>query len=138
MDNIAISKAVENVYEWIESQGIDHTCTGCGDCCNFTEFDHLLFVTGVELVHFAESIGRENIKPMQNGICPYMTNGKCTVYKNRFAGCRIFQCKGDDEQQGEVMEKALAKLKQIGEKFGVDYSYMDLARGLESLDNFDV
>ncbi|MCF7956239.1 MAG: YkgJ family cysteine cluster protein [Phycisphaerae bacterium] len=129
-----ISKAVEEVYDWIESQGIDHTCTGCGDCCNFTEYDHLLFVTGVELIHFAEAIGRENIKAMPNGICPYMTDGKCTVYKSRFAGCRIFQCKGNDEQQGEVMEKALAKLKLIGEKFGVDYSYIDLARGLESLE----
>lgn len=133
MDNVAISKAVDEVYRWIESQGIEHTCTGCGDCCNFTEFDHLLFVTSVELIHFAESIGRKNIKPMQNGICPYMEQGKCTVYKSRFAGCRIFQCKGSDEQQGEVMEKALAKLKQIGEEFGVDYSYTNLARGLESL-----
>ena len=118
-----LSKAVEEVYQWIESQGIEHTCAGCGDCCNFTEFDHLLFVTGVELTHFAETIGPENIKPMQNGICPYMKDGKCTVYASRFAGCRIFQCKGDDAQQGEVMEKALAKLKDIGERFGVDYLF---------------
>ena len=134
MDNISISKAVEEVYLWIGSQGIEHACDGCGDCCNFTEFDHLLFVTGVELIHFAEAIGSENIKPMQNGICPYLTEGKCTVYKSRFAGCRIFQCKGNDNQQSEVMEKALAKLKQIGEEFGIDYSYTDLARGLYSIE----
>ena len=133
MDKFAISKAVDQVYRWIESQGIDHTCAGCGNCCNFTKYDHLLFVTSVELTHFAEAIGPENIKPMQNGICPYMAEGKCTVYKSRFAGCRIFQCKGNDEQQSEVMEKALAKLKQIGEEFGVDYLYMDLTRGLECL-----
>lgn len=133
MDKVEISKAVEDVYRWIESQGIDHTCTGCGDCCNFTEFDHRLYVTNVELIHFAENVGPENIKPMNNGICPYMSDGKCTVYNSRFAGCRIFQCKGSDEKQGEVMEKALAKLKQIGEDFGVDYLYADLARGLASL-----
>jgi Fe-S-cluster containining protein len=133
MDKTAISKAVEEVYAWIDSQGIDHTCSGCGDCCNFTEYDHRLFVTGVELTHFAEAMGTESIKPMQNGICPYMTDGKCTVYKSRFAGCRIFQCKGNDDQQGEVMEAALVKLKQIGEEFGVDYLYLDLARGLTKL-----
>jgi hypothetical protein len=132
MDNIAISKAVEEVYRWIESQGIDHACVGCGDCCNFTKYDHLLFVTSVELIHFIHAVGAENIKPMNDGICPYRVDNKCTVYKSRFAGCRIFQCKGNDDQQGEVMEKALAKFKQIGEKFGVDYSYMDLARGLAS------
>lgn len=132
---MAISKAVEAVYEWIDSQGIEHLCSGCGDCCNFTKFDHLLFVTSVELTHFAEAIGSENIKPMQNGICPYMSDGKCTVYKNRFAGCRLFQCKGDDQLQGEVMEKALVKLKKICEKFGANYLYMDLARGLEGLLN---
>ncbi|MBW8016767.1 MAG: hypothetical protein FVQ82_11315 [Planctomycetes bacterium] len=137
MKNSEVSKAVEEFYEWIESQEIDHTCTGCGDCCNFTEYDHLLFVTGVELTHFTEAIGTENIKPMQNGICPYMAGGKCTVYENRFAGCRIFQCKGSDEKQGEVMEKALRKFKDIGEKFGVDYSYMDLARGLAGLKSHD-
>jgi len=133
MINTEISKAVENVYEWIDSQRIDHTCTGCGDCCNFTKYDHLLFVTGVELTHFAEAIGTENVKPMQNGICPYMSDGKCTVYKSRFAGCRIFQCKGNDDQQGEVMEKALTKLKKIGDEFEADYSYMDLSKGLEKL-----
>jgi len=134
MDNISISKAVDQVYLWIESQGIEHACTGCGDCCNFTEFDHLLFVTAVELIHFANAIGPENIKPMKNGICPYRVDNKCTVYKNRFAGCRIFQCKGSDEKQSEVMEQTLAKLKLIGEEFGVDYSYMDLARGLDSIE----
>jgi len=138
MNKTAISQAVDQVYRWIEEQGIEHTCTGCGDCCNFTEFDHLLFVTGVELIHFAHSIGTENIKSMNDGVCPYRVDNKCSIYEYRFAGCRIFQCKGSDEQQGEVMEKALVKLKQIGEKFGVDYSYMDLARGLDSLHKLDV
>ena len=133
MNNTAISNAVEEIYRWIESQGIEHICTGCGDCCNFTDYDHLLFVTGVELIHFAETVGTENIKPMRNGICPYRVDNKCTVYKSRFAGCRIFQCKGDNEKQGEVMENALAKFKKTGEEFGVNYSYTDLARGLQIL-----
>lgn len=128
-----IFKAIDEVYRWIDAQGIEHTCTGCGGCCNFTKYDHLLFVTGVELIHFAEAMGEGNIKPMENGICPYRVDGKCTVYENRFAGCRIFQCNGSDDLQSEVMEKALGKFKEIGEQFGVDYLYVDLARGLANL-----
>ena len=128
-----ISNAVEEVYRWIDSQGIEHTCSGCGECCNFTEFDHLLFVTAVELIHFVNKVGPDNIKPMKDGICPYRVDSKCTVYENRFAGCRIFQCKGDEEKQSEVMEKALEKFKQIGENYEIDYSYLDLKRGLDSI-----
>jgi len=128
-----IVKAVEGVYLWIDSQGIEHVCAGCGDCCNFSQYDHLLFVTGVELLHFRESVGEGNLKSMDDGVCPYMVDGKCSVYSYRFAGCRIFQCKGNDDLQGEVMEKALAMFKEIGKRFRVSYLYVDLAKGLASL-----
>ena len=136
MDNISISKAVEEVYLWIESQGIEHACTGCGDCCNFTEYDHLLFVTGVELIHFADSVGKENIKPMKNGICPYREEGKCTVYTNRFAGCRIFSCRGDGDLHSQLTGKALAQLKSIHQSFAIGYKYVDLATGLKNITKY--
>ena len=66
MSDLDIAKQVETVYKWIDAQGIEHTCAGCGDCCNFTQYDHLLFVTGVELIHFAHAIGKENIKPKKS------------------------------------------------------------------------
>lgn len=127
-----ISKVVEEVYRWIDAHGIAHTCTGCGDCCNFTEYDHLLFVTGVELIHFAEAMGEGDIKPMENGICPYREDGKCTVYENRFAGCRIFSCRGDADFQSLLTEKALTKLRSIHQTFAIGYKYVDLAAGLNN------
>ena len=71
-----------------------------------------------------------NVKPMPNGVCPYLHEGKCTVHPFRFAGCRIFLCTGDTDLQSRLSEEALEKLKEICEKFDVDYSYTYLKNAL--------
>lgn len=129
-----IANAVAKVYTWIDSETKGNTpCKACGKCCDFKKSDHFLFVTGVELIHFAETMGDGNIKPMENGICPYREDGKCTVYTNRFAGCRIFSCRGDADFQSQLTEKALARLKSIHQTFSIGYKYVDLAAGLKNI-----
>ena len=129
-----IADAVSSVYTWIDSEIKGKTpCKACGKCCDFKRFDHRLFVTGVELIHFVEAIGKRNIKPMEDGVCPYKVDGKCTVYENRFAGCRIFSCRGDGDFQSHLTEKAMAKLKSIHQNFSIDYKYVDLASGLNNI-----
>ena len=131
-DNIA--KAVTDVYEWIDSKARDKTpCDGCGDCCNFKKYDHRLYVTGVELTHLQNTLGPKAVKKMNGGICPYNENNKCTIHKNRFAGCRIFSCQSDADFQSKLTEEALAKLKSIGHEFQSPYCYVDLATGLNKL-----
>jgi hypothetical protein len=106
-------------------------CERCGRCCDFESFDHRLFVTTPELMYLAENIGAENIKPMSPTGCPYNIEGRCTVYEHRFAGCRIFCCRGDRDFQARLSEATIKKFKSVCTSSGIDYRYTDLAAALD-------
>jgi len=135
--NTRLLQKVAEVYDWLDSQihkniALAGRCDACGKCCDFKGFDHRLFVTTPELLYFAAKLGTKSIKPMTTNRCPYQTNVKCTVYKCRFAGCRIFCCKGDADFQSRLSESALKKFKSICEQFQIPYRYTDLAAALNS------
>ncbi len=132
MNNAAIAESVRQVYDWIDAEVAKNTatCDACGKCCSFQAYDHRLYVTSPEMIHFTANVG--SIKPMQNGICPYLHEGKCTVHPFRFTGCRIFLCTGDPDLQSSLSEQALQKLKNICEKFDIEYYYTDLKTALNS------
>lgn len=109
-------------------------CRACGDCCDFEEFDHRLFVTPPELVYLASNLGVEDLKPMSTGRCPYNVEGKCSVYEYRFAGCRIFSCSGHPDFQSRLSETALEKFKAVCTHFQVPYRYTDLPTALNKPD----
>lgn len=108
-------------------------CQACGRCCDFDSFDHRLFVTPPELMYLAAHLGRENIRPMEAGRCPYNVGGRCDIYEHRFAGCRIFCCNGDSDFQSELSESALERLKSLCTELEIPYRYTDLATGLNRL-----
>jgi hypothetical protein len=131
-----ISKVAE-IYNALDLQIRQHAsaagrCETCGRCCDFDAFDHRLFVTAPELMYLSANIGIENIKPMSSGKCPYNVDGKCTIYKYRFAGCRIFCCKADKDFQSRLSESALGKFKSLCEEFDVPYRYTDLPTALNN------
>jgi len=136
-------KRVAEIYDWLDLQITNNSdlagqCRACGQCCDFDKrgpaaeqgFDHRLFVTTPELMYLAANLGAESIKPMPTSICPYDIDGKCSVYKYRFAGCRIFYCNGDKDFQSELSESALKKFKSICDDFQIPYHYTDLATAL--------
>lgn len=136
-DNGQLLKKVAEVYDWLDLQIRESTrlagvCDACGKCCDFESFDHRLFVTPPELMYLAANLGAENIRPMTTSRCPYNIGGKCTVYKYRFAGCRIFCCKADTDFQSRLSESALKKFKSICTEFRVPYRYNDLPTALNS------
>jgi len=124
--------AVAEIYDWIDSQISQNApqCQECGKCCEFESYDHRLFVTSCELIYFVVKISPDKIKPMPAGRCPYNINGKCTVYPLRFAGCRIFSCKGDRDFQSRLSTQAIEKFKAICEKFRLAYRYTNLPAAL--------
>jgi len=128
---------VGRVYAWLDAQIREHPdsrgrCDACGKCCDFETFDHRLFVTPPELMYLAAKLGGEKIKPMPTGRCPYNIIVACSIYDYRFAGCRIFCCKGDKDFQSALSESALEKFKAICTEFGIPYRYLDLAAALNS------
>ena len=51
---VVIIKKIKKIYDAIAAWQKANTdlagdCLACGKCCNFTQFDHLLFVTPVEI-----------------------------------------------------------------------------------------
>jgi Fe-S-cluster containining protein len=144
-----IVAAVEEVYRHIDAEvslwfqpaaSYPHgswlradSCSSCGKCCDFDVYDHKLFVTSPELIYFVAKLGHANILTMAGGLCPYNLRGECTIHQYRFAGCRIFFCKGDAEKQAQLSEWASARCKAICQESGLDYSYTDLKTTLSSL-----
>ncbi len=136
IDDRLLEKVAE-VYARLELQ-ISHSgklagdCEACGDCCDFRKFDHRLFVTPPELIYLKEKLGSENIKAMPSGRCPYNIDGRCSIHKHRFAGCRIFYCKGDADFQSRLSESVLNRFKSICTDFKIPYRYLDLATALNT------
>ncbi len=133
----AIIQEVDAIYAWLDQElSRDQEgapCQCCGRCCDFHTYGHRLFVTTAELIHFKATCPEPAIRPMTEGRCPYNENGKCTVRAVRFSGCRIFSCRGNPERQAQLSERTLAKLKRLCEHHHLDYRYMDLASGLQTL-----
>ncbi len=130
-------KKVADLYNRLDLQisnnsDLSGLCDACGKCCDFAQFDHRLFVTTPELMYLAANLVAENIQPMRTGQCPYQTNSKCTIYKYRFAGCRVFCCKADADFQSRLSESILKELKSICTEFQIPYRYNDLATALNS------
>ena len=135
--NNQLLRRVAEIYNWLDVQIRRHSdlagvCDACGKCCDFDAFDHRLFVTPPELMYLAAKLGAENIKPMPGNLCPYNVDGKCTIYTYRFAGCRIFSCKGDKDFQSGLSETSLNKFKSICIEFKIPYAYTDLASALNA------
>ena len=124
---------VEKIYTWLDSQISEKftgKCDACGQCCDFIAFDHRLYVTVPEIMYLAANINAGTLKPMLTGRCPYNVEGKCKVYKYRFSGCRIFNCKTDSDVQSELSEITIRKLKALSTRFDIPYRYMYLAAAL--------
>jgi Fe-S-cluster containining protein len=132
--NSQAAKKTAEIYQKLDSQlrTAGNSCQACGKCCDFKTYDHRLFVTTAEMIYLVEKLGSNNIKKMPTGVCPYNINGKCSIYENRFASCRIFQCKGDVDFQSKLSEWAIKEFKAICEKLNLYYRYTDLASALNS------
>ena len=138
--NARLLRKVAGIYDWLDLQIAEHRdlagcCGSCGRCCDFAAFDHRLFVTVPERMYLAANVSPKEIKPMPAGRCPYNIAGKCTVYKYRFAGCRIFCCKGDKDFQSELSESAVKKFKSLCTELQIPYRYSDLATALVLAEN---
>jgi Fe-S-cluster containining protein len=144
--NKKIAKRVEEIYNWLDEQIAANQdkagkCEACGKCCDFETFGHRLFVTSPELIYFAEKIARSDViasglssvaiakgEAKQSGLtgkCRYQVDNKCTVYKYRFASCRIFCCKGDSRFQNELTEAVIKKFKALCDELKIPYRYTD-------------
>ena len=130
-----IADKIADLYSWLDAR-ISQTpncrsrCNACGKCCDFETFDHRLFITSPELIYLKTNLPPENILPMPAETCPYNIDAKCRIYPHRFASCRIFSCRDDNDLQSQLTEAAITKLRSICCEFNIPYSYTDLKTAL--------
>lgn len=132
MDHGEIIREVESIYGLIDRQRAKTgaKCAACGKCCDFHNYGHKLFVTSVELAYLKVRLGQENMRQMRNGACGFNEHGRCSIYPNRFAGCRIYSCKSDPAAQNELTEAVLRKIKKLCRQTGAAYHYSELSVAL--------
>jgi hypothetical protein len=128
--NEKICDSVKQIYDWLDEQIklFDADCSACGKCCDFDSFGHKLYITSPEMLYFYE-----NLKPLQKmaaGRCPYQRQNQCTAREFRFAGCRIFFCKGNSEKQNALCEEVIKKFKALCNEYDFPYHYMELSAAL--------
>jgi hypothetical protein len=78
-------------------QAATRLCAGCGMCCNGTLF-HLVRIQPGDNPRALESLGlkikgRKSHQPHFKQPCPAHRDSQCTIYGDRPARCRLFECR---------------------------------------------
>jgi hypothetical protein len=131
--NEKICESVRQIYHRLDEQIklLDADCSACGKCCDFDSFGHKLYVTSPELLYFSENL--KPLRKMPKSRCPYQEQNRCTAREFRFAGCRIFFCKGNSERQNALCEETIKKFKTLCDEHNFPYQYMELSAAMNNI-----
>ena len=109
-------------------------CDLSGRCCRFAEWDHTLFLSGIEAdMLIAEA--PPACRPLDGGAtCPWQDEqGRCTAREARPLGCRVYFCDPSYQETGQVLsESYLTRLKSIADAHDVPWSYAPLHQHLRA------
>ncbi|MEM9419999.1 MAG: hypothetical protein AAGA25_13245 [Planctomycetota bacterium] len=146
---VEVDQALRELYAELDATiaAKGPTCWSSGKCCKFIEFEHRLYVTGLEIAWFLgqvagpeadaeqqESIGGIRLPQFAEhpGACPYQIDGLCSTHAIRPLGCHIFFCQqGTEAWQQDVYEDFLNRLQAMHKANRIEYRYMDWIAGLE-------
>lgn len=127
---------VREVYAWADAKVSENSpvCRISGRCCRFREFGHSLFLSHLEArilldgAPFPLPAGKE----FDDSGCPYQVNGKCQAREERPLACRVYFCDPTFHQaMPAILEEALARLKSIADRHGLDWCYAPLHQFLD-------
>ena len=136
----AVDQAIADLYKRLDD-GVavkGPTCWVSGKCCNFNEYGHDLFVTGLEIAwvlsklpHGSQAVARWRDRLSPEAACPFQVDRLCSVHTIRPLGCRIFFCQeGTQDWQQDLYEGFLKDLRTLHDERGIEYRYMEWRRGL--------
>ena len=98
-------------------------CVMCGKCCRFSETEHVLFATALEIDYLFQFTGPRF--PDANR-CPYQEGTLCTARSGRTLGCRLHFCRVDVKASKwltEFSSQCHARLRAIHEEADIAYNY---------------
>jgi hypothetical protein len=103
-------------------------CLASGRCCRFREFDHTLFLSGLEADLLCAEAPPE-ARPLDEGAsCPWQdAAGLCTARDARPLGCRVYFCDPAYAGQAErLSEEYLGRLQRLSVRLARAWDYAPL------------
>lgn len=103
-------------------------CDLSGRCCRFKDWDHTLFLSGIEAAVLIEDAPPPT-RPLDNGAtCPWQDkDGRCTARDARPLGCRIYYCDpGYQDRSYELSAEYLGKLRELSNRLDRGWDYAPL------------
>lgn len=136
-----VGEAIDAVYAEIETRlgEIRPRCAMSGRCCHFEEYGHRLYVTTAELAWFAKRLRLaggldECLRQPDGGGCRFQAGKMCQAHAFRPMGCRLFFCDTAKEAELQALyEQMHRRIKDIHERLGVPYCYVEWRRGLAAI-----
>jgi Fe-S-cluster containining protein len=135
-DRERLRSALRVVYDELARDVADAgpVCELSGRCCRFQEYDHTLFLSGIE-AEILLSDAPSPLRPLDDGLtCPWQDDrGRCTAREARPLGCRVYFCDpGYQERSYELSERHLGRLKAISGELGRPWEYAPLHHHLRA------
>lgn len=120
---------LREIYNDLDEELSHHPqpCTGCGACCHFSQAEHRLYGSSLELAYLKEHHPSPGLHGEDR--CPHQVNLSCTVRGERLIGCRTYfrlHSKEESEAVEKLYEIYLGRLKQLYRDRGLDWEYRDL------------
>jgi Fe-S-cluster containining protein len=107
-------------------------CDLSGRCCRFNEWDHTLFLSGIEAKLLIED-APPPVRALDDGVtCPWQNErGHCTAREARPLGCRVYFCDPNYQETGQILsERYLNRLKALADEYQHPWAYAPLHRHL--------
>lgn len=111
-------------------------CWTSGKCCNFEEYGHRLYCTGLETAYAVAEGAKADAEAIAaaraRGGCPFQDGKLCGIQTIKPLGCRVYFC--DVKAQGwqeELTEKMLEQIRGIHTRWEIPYRYGEWRSMLE-------
>ena len=125
------------IYRQLENElaQLNPGCNGCGTCCSFGDFDHVLYASGIEIDFIVRHAHVPDFTVSDN-ICPFLKDNHCSIREFRTLGCRVFYCNPHyQEVSHEVYEKHYRMIKELYNKHAIPWKYQPFLNQLKEAPN---
>ena len=127
---VELGRIYRSLGEDVAATGVG--CALSGRCCRFQEYDHTLFLSGMEALLLVIDAPPPS-RPLDDGAsCPWQDQaGRCTAREARPLGCRVYYCDPSYQEAGqEIAERHIAALKRLADRLNVPWDYQPLHQHL--------
>ncbi|MFH0939138.1 MAG: hypothetical protein V1899_07655 [Planctomycetota bacterium] len=106
-----------------------HHCVLCGNCCDFADIGHMLYVTDLEAAWMLESSVKPLAHQSRDGKCPFQHLRRCAIREHRAMGCRIYCCdRAYRDERHEIYERFLKQVRDIEARYRLEHSYQAITQ----------